>query len=133
MICTEGFAKNMKIYLLAIDLDGTLLNSGKDISPTTEGILRSARREHGVKVVLATARPPRTVLPFHRRLNLDTPLICYNGALVFDPLLADLPLLGRLDPRAEDNQADQAPEQNRGDYQQKNHRFFLSFGSLTLR
>jgi len=75
----------MKIYLLAVDMDGTLLNSDKAITATTAAILRAAREEHGVRVVLASARPPRTILPFHKLLNLDTPLICYNGALVFDP------------------------------------------------
>jgi hypothetical protein len=38
-----------------------------------------------VQVVLASARPPRTVLPFYRLLGLNSPMINYNGALVFDP------------------------------------------------
>lgn len=38
----------------------------------------------GVKVVLTTARPPRSSKPIHRRLGLDTPLINYNGALIHD-------------------------------------------------
>ena len=80
-----GKAERMKIYLVAIDLDGTLLNSDKGITATTAAILRAARQEHGVRIVLSSARPPRTVLPFHKLLDLDTPLICYNGALVFDP------------------------------------------------
>ena len=32
----------MKIHLVAIDLDGTLLNSAKEISETTAAILRPA-------------------------------------------------------------------------------------------
>ncbi len=75
----------MKIRLVAIDLDGTLLNSDKRVTETTSAILRSARRETGVHVVLASARPPRTVLPFYSLLDLDTPMINYNGALVMDP------------------------------------------------
>ena len=35
-------------------------------------------------MVLASA-PPRSVLPFYRQLDLDTPMINYNGALVYDP------------------------------------------------
>jgi len=75
----------MKIHLVAIDLDGTLLNSAKEITDTTAAILRAAREEAGVRVVLASARPPRSVLPFYRLLDLDTPTINYNGALVYDP------------------------------------------------
>ena len=75
----------MKIELLAIDLDGTLLNSAKRISGPTAMALRRAADEQGVRVVLASARPPRSVMPFHVELNLDTPMINYNGALVYDP------------------------------------------------
>lgn len=74
-----------RIHLVAIDLDGTLLNSAKEITDTTSTILRTVRETRGVHVVLATARPPRSVLPFHELLDLDTPMINYNGALVFDP------------------------------------------------
>jgi len=75
----------MKIRLVAIDLDGTLLNSAKEITSGTATIIRAARQVAGVRVVLATARPPRTVLPFYSLLDLDTPMISYNGALVHEP------------------------------------------------
>jgi hypothetical protein len=75
----------MKIHMVAIDLDGTLLNSDKEITQTTATILRAAREQAGVKIVLATARPPRSVMPFYDLLGLDTPMINYNGALVLDP------------------------------------------------
>ena len=55
----------MKIHLVAIDLDGTLLNSAKQITDTTAAILRRAHKSHGVRIVLATARPPRSVMPFN--------------------------------------------------------------------
>jgi Cof subfamily protein (haloacid dehalogenase superfamily) len=75
----------MKIHLVAIDLDGTLLNSAKQVTDVTAAILRDARKTHGLRVVLASARPPRSTLPFYRQLDLDTPMINYNGALVYDP------------------------------------------------
>ena len=75
----------MKIRLVAIDLDGTLLNSAKEITAGTATIIRAAREVAHVRVVLATARPPRTVLPFYSLLGLDTPMINYNGALVHEP------------------------------------------------
>lgn len=40
--------------------------------------------DRGVKVVIATARPPRSSREIHARLGLDTPLINYNGALIHD-------------------------------------------------
>ena len=75
----------MKIHLVAIDLDGTLLNSAKKVTDATAAILWGARKTHGLRVVLASARPPRSTLPFYRQLGLDTPMINYNGALVYDP------------------------------------------------
>ncbi|MFB3892246.1 MAG: Cof-type HAD-IIB family hydrolase [Phycisphaerae bacterium] len=74
----------MKIHLLAIDLDGTLLNTAKRITQPTAAAIAAARKA-GVRVVLASARPPRTVLPYYAQLELDAPMINYNGALVFDP------------------------------------------------
>ncbi|MFA6134635.1 MAG: Cof-type HAD-IIB family hydrolase [Phycisphaerae bacterium] len=73
------------IHLVAIDLDGTLLNSSKEITAQTSAILRMARREKGVHIVLATARPPRSVRAYYDALELDSPTINYNGALVLDP------------------------------------------------
>lgn len=75
----------MRIRLVAIDIDGTLLNSAKQVTDATAAILRAARQEAGVRIVLATARPPRSVMSIYNELELDTPLINYNGALVYDP------------------------------------------------
>jgi len=78
-------ANTKKIRLVAIDLDGTLLNSDKEITETTAAIIRAAHKRAGVHVVLASARPPRSVLPFYSLLGLKTPMINYNGALVHEP------------------------------------------------
>jgi Cof subfamily protein (haloacid dehalogenase superfamily) len=90
----------MKIHLVAIDLDGTLLNSANEISEASATILRTIRAEHNVHVVLASARPPRSVLPFYHLLELDAPMINYNGALVFDPpsrrVLLHTPVSGKI-------------------------------------
>ena len=75
----------MKTTLVASALDGTLLNSAKQITETTAAILRAARKAHDVRIVLASARAPRNVIPFYSLLDLDTPMINYNGALVYDP------------------------------------------------
>lgn len=70
--------------LLAIDLDGTLLRRDKSLVRYDAVAISEARRR-GVKVVIATARPPRSSREIHARLKLETPLINYNGALIHDP------------------------------------------------
>lgn len=74
-----------KIQLVAIDLDGTLLNSAKQLTDSTAATLRAVRRVTGGHVVLASARPPRGSMGFYTSLRLDTPMINYNGALVHRP------------------------------------------------
>jgi Cof subfamily protein (haloacid dehalogenase superfamily) len=71
------------IKLVAIDLDGTLLNDSKQVSEQTAEALRDLP-ERGVKVVIASARPPRSVRHIYRLLKLDTLQINYNGALIWD-------------------------------------------------
>jgi len=70
--------------LLALDLDGTLLNSGLRLSEVNGEAVRAAM-ERGVQVVLATARFYGIALRTASRLGVETPLICSNGALVKRP------------------------------------------------
>ncbi|QOV91397.1 Cof-type HAD-IIB family hydrolase [Humisphaera borealis] len=71
------------IGLVAIDLDGTLLTDQKQVSKRTARAL-AALPSRGVKVVIASARPPRSVKPIYELLGLDTWQINYNGALIWD-------------------------------------------------
>jgi Cof subfamily protein (haloacid dehalogenase superfamily) len=71
------------IKLVAIDLDGTLLTSNKQVSDRTVKALRCLP-ENGVKVVIASARPPRSVRHIYRTLGLDSLQVNYNGALIWD-------------------------------------------------
>jgi Cof subfamily protein (haloacid dehalogenase superfamily) len=68
------------IRLLAIDIDGTLLNSKTQIS---EPNLRALRRTHetGVEVVLVTGRRHQFALPIAQQLGFDLCLISSNGAI----------------------------------------------------
>jgi Cof subfamily protein (haloacid dehalogenase superfamily) len=70
-----------KIKLVAIDLDGTLLDSSKKVSEQT---VRALQCLTGARVVIASARPPRSVRHIYRQLGLDTWQINYNGALIWD-------------------------------------------------
>lgn len=76
--------------LIALDLDGTLLTSEKRVSDEDASALREAMRR-GVRVVLATARPPRgvrwvldTLGALGEGASGDAVTINYNGALVWD-------------------------------------------------
>ncbi len=71
------------IRMVAIDLDGTLLNDGKAVSDQTIDALRCLL-DQDVKIIIASARPPRGVRPVYRQLMLDTWQINYNGALIWD-------------------------------------------------
>jgi hydroxymethylpyrimidine pyrophosphatase-like HAD family hydrolase len=70
----------MTIRLLALDLDGTLLNSRGEISPRNREALDAARRA-GVRVALVTGRRFRDARPLALELDSDVPLISHNGAL----------------------------------------------------
>lgn len=70
----------MPIKLLALDLDGTLLNSRGEVSPETRRALEKAR-EKGVKVAVVTGRRFRDARPLALELGVDIPVIAHNGAL----------------------------------------------------
>jgi Cof subfamily protein (haloacid dehalogenase superfamily) len=76
-------SENLAYSVVALDLDGTLLTDELRITPRSRAAIRVAR-ERGATVLLASARPPRSMLRYHRELELETPLIAYNGALVWD-------------------------------------------------
>ncbi len=70
----------MAIRLLALDLDGTLLNSRGQISERNRLAVESAR-ENGVRVAVVTGRRFRDSRPIALELGLDVPVISHNGAL----------------------------------------------------
>src|SRR5690349_8671252 len=70
----------MAIRLIALDLDGTLLNSSGEISDRNRLALVEAR-ELGVQVAVVTGRRFRDSRPIALELGLDVPLIAHNGAL----------------------------------------------------
>jgi Cof subfamily protein (haloacid dehalogenase superfamily) len=70
-------------HLIALDLDGTLLNQDKKISKKTLNYLRKIKKDH--TIILATGRPYRSFIQYYEQLGLDTPMVCYNGAYVTNP------------------------------------------------
>ena len=73
-----------QIKLIALDLDGTLLNSALRLSEGNGEAVRRAQ-DKGVKIVLATSRWFGLAKRTADHLGIDTPLVCSNGALVRRP------------------------------------------------
>lgn len=73
----------MAYSVVALDLDGTLLTDDLRVTERSRATIRRVQ-EQGVTVLLASARPPRSMRRYHAELALDTPVIAYNGALVWD-------------------------------------------------
>jgi len=70
--------------LVAIDLDGTLVDDQNSISEDVERTVREVRSA-GIKIVLVSGRPQVAALPIFRQLGLALPLISSGGAQVSDP------------------------------------------------
>lgn len=69
--------------IIAIDLDGTLLNSFGEITPKTKEVLQEAIRQ-GSQVVLASGRPISAIENIAAEIGANEYLISGNGALVYD-------------------------------------------------
>ncbi len=69
--------------IIAIDLDGTLLNSFGEITPKTKDVLQRAIK-NGVKVILASGRPVSAIENIATEIGSKEYLISGNGALVYD-------------------------------------------------
>ena len=70
--------------LLAVDIDGTLVDRRDELTPETREALRRAGRS-GIHVVLATGRRYSRSLHLLEALGYDVPLVTASGALVKDP------------------------------------------------
>ncbi len=69
------------IKLLALDLDGTLLNSKGKIPEANTKAIRLAE-ERGVLVTIATGRRFRDARPVALEIEFNAPIISHNGALL---------------------------------------------------
>lgn len=103
----------MKYKAIVLDLDGTLTNSKKEITPRTKEVLMKAQ-EMGVKVILASGRPTYGIAPLADELEIDKFggfILAINGAritnwttkeIIFDQIL-DEKLVPELYKAAIDN------------------------------
>ena len=71
----------MNYKMIAVDMDGTLLDSRKQISDETVRAVRQLA-ESGVLFVISTGRPVQGVEKYKKLLRLTGPVITYNGAMI---------------------------------------------------
>ncbi|MEU4557375.1 HAD family hydrolase [Actinoplanes sp. NPDC023936] len=70
-----------RFRLVATDIDGTLINSERKLSPRTRDVLARIP----VPVVLVTGRPLRWLDQLYDQLPHPMPAVCANGAVIYDP------------------------------------------------
>jgi Cof subfamily protein (haloacid dehalogenase superfamily) len=88
----------MAFQLVAIDVDGTLLHSNKNVPDENVRAVRRAE-ENGLPITLVTGRSIFSLRHILKRLNLNTPYIGSGGAIIAHPRTEEI-----LDYRALDRQ-----------------------------
>lgn len=71
--------------MLAVDIDGTLVNSRDELTDGVRNALREAA-DAGIRIVLATGRRYSRALPLVEPLGLDAPVVSASGSLIKCPL-----------------------------------------------
>lgn len=75
--------KNKDIKLIALDMDGTLLQDNHEVSAENRAAIKDAQ-EKGVYVVLSTGRSIMTCRSYAESLKLDSYLVTVNGSEIWD-------------------------------------------------
>lgn len=71
--------------MVAIDIDGTLINQNRALTSVVKKRIADLQAID-VKVCLNTGRSLKNTAHIHRALKLKTPIICMDGAIIYDPL-----------------------------------------------
>lgn len=74
----------MTYKMIYVDMDGTLLNSKKEISDKNRSIIK-ALGDKGIIFGIATGRIYPAAKAYAKELGINSPIICCNGALIVDP------------------------------------------------
>ncbi|WP_416673351.1 Cof-type HAD-IIB family hydrolase [Egbenema bharatensis] len=73
-----------EIRLIVLDLDGTTVGETNEIQPVVKQAIQAVRQK-GVQVAIATGRMYRSALRFYQDLDLNLPLMAYQGAYIKSP------------------------------------------------
>lgn len=71
----------MAVKMFVSDMDGTLLNSKREISAVNVGKIRQATSD-GLIFTVATGRMYRAALPYAIQMGIPVPIISHNGAVI---------------------------------------------------
>ena len=107
----------MQYEMIVLDLDGTLTNRDKIITPRTKADLIEAM-ERGKKVVPASGRPTYGVMPLARELRLADYggyILSYNGGVIMD-CRAEGMVFARMLPKGSNHPITELALQNRVDF-----------------
>jgi Cof subfamily protein (haloacid dehalogenase superfamily) len=74
---------NLKYKILAVDMDGTLLNSEKQITDYNLKAIEKLKTA-GIKFVICSGRVPVGLRHYMNKVSKGQPVICSNGGLVLD-------------------------------------------------
>ena len=91
----------MKFKLLVLDVDGTLLNSKRELTKRTISTLIKVQ-QLGIRIALASGRPTHGILPFAQALGMDRHggfIIAHNGAVVTDAASGEVIFERSIDPQ----------------------------------
>ena len=72
--------------VLVLDIDGTTVTSQKCVDPDTKDALLQLQKQ-GIRLILASGRPPEGVYPIARQLQLqrfDGYIVAFNGSKVIE-------------------------------------------------
>jgi Cof subfamily protein (haloacid dehalogenase superfamily) len=75
--------------LVAVDVDGTLLDSQGELSPGTAEAFQEARQQ-GVRLTLVSGRAKVSLLHILEALRIDQPYIAAQGAYIADPISGEV-------------------------------------------
>jgi Cof subfamily protein (haloacid dehalogenase superfamily) len=73
----------LSLTTLAIDIDGTLIDSRKEISAFTRAEIHRVVREYGAHVILITARGPQSTAIVEEQLGIPASFATFGGSLVW--------------------------------------------------
>ncbi len=71
--------------IIALDVDGTLINDLHEVTPRVRNAVREAA-DRGAEIVLCTGRGSTSALPVLTELDLQGTMITHNGASIVDSL-----------------------------------------------
>ena len=88
-------AAGKKVKLIVSDIDGTLLTSDRKLTGENIAAIKKAE-EQNIKFTICTGRVPSMLGYYIKTLEIDTPVITFNGAVVWDPVqdrtIFDIPM-----------------------------------------